>query len=143
MTRATNTKMPPTTNPFRVLRAIPRVHAVIPRSFVTLPRQFIPKAPVFTCSIQTFSSFQPRSSTETRISERKPLYESAENQLQASHGADVPSYQLTFTCKPCSTRSSHKISKQGYHKGSVLITCPECRNRHVISDHLNACVTRV
>ncbi len=48
----------------------------------------------------------------------------------------APYYELTFTCVPCGTRSAHKISKQGYHNGSVLITCPECRNRHVISDHL-------
>ncbi|KAE9381879.1 zf-DNL-domain-containing protein [Stipitochalara longipes BDJ] len=48
-----------------------------------------------------------------------------------------PEYEMTFTCKPCSTRSTHRVSKQGYHYGSVLITCPECRNRHVISDHLN------
>ena len=46
-------------------------------------------------------------------------------------------YQLSFTCVPCSYRSHHNVSKQGYHKGSVLITCPSCRNRHVISDHLN------
>ena len=54
----------------------------------------------------------------------------------ATFAADRPSYKLTFTCKPCSKRSSHSISKQGYHKGTVLITCPECKNRHVISDHL-------
>ncbi|KAG4434726.1 hypothetical protein IFR05_009803, partial [Cadophora sp. M221] len=48
-----------------------------------------------------------------------------------------PEYEMTFTCTPCSTRSTHRVSKQGYHKGSVLITCPECKNRHVISDHLN------
>ncbi|RYP10220.1 hypothetical protein DL765_008182 [Monosporascus sp. GIB2] len=48
-----------------------------------------------------------------------------------------PHYQLTFTCIPCSGRSSHTVSKQGYHHGSVLITCPSCRNRHVISDHLH------
>ena len=47
------------------------------------------------------------------------------------------SYHLSFTCRPCSTRSNHTISKQGYHHGSVLVTCPECKNRHVISDHLN------
>ncbi|KAH9909270.1 hypothetical protein F4778DRAFT_716043 [Xylariomycetidae sp. FL2044] len=48
-----------------------------------------------------------------------------------------PHYQITFTCVPCDTRSSHTISKQGYHQGSVLIKCPNCQNRHVISDHLN------
>ncbi|KAI5847295.1 DNL zinc finger-domain-containing protein [Morchella snyderi] len=47
-----------------------------------------------------------------------------------------PSYQLTVTCRPCAHRSTHSISKQGYHHGSVMITCPGCRNRHVISDHL-------
>ncbi|KAJ4394352.1 hypothetical protein N0V93_003569 [Gnomoniopsis smithogilvyi] len=47
-----------------------------------------------------------------------------------------PSYELTFTCVPCGSRSAHTISKQGYHHGSILITCPSCRNRHVISDHL-------
>jgi protein import protein ZIM17 len=48
----------------------------------------------------------------------------------------VPSYELTFTCKVCTTRSSHRLSKQGYHKGTILITCPDCKNRHLISDHL-------
>ncbi|CAK7238626.1 MAG: hypothetical protein STHCBS139747_000044 [Sporothrix thermara] len=48
----------------------------------------------------------------------------------------APHYELTFTCLPCGTRSSHKVTKQGYHQGSVLIACPECRNRHIISDHL-------
>ncbi|KAL5120865.1 hypothetical protein ACEQ8H_001051 [Pleosporales sp. CAS-2024a] len=48
----------------------------------------------------------------------------------------VPSYELTFTCNVCSTRSSHRLSKQGYHHGTVLITCPDCKNRHLISDHL-------
>ena len=50
---------------------------------------------------------------------------------------DPAYYQLSFTCVPCGYRSHHNVSKQGYHKGSTLITCPECRNRHVISDHLN------
>ncbi|RAL01376.1 DNL-type zinc finger protein, partial [Aspergillus ibericus CBS 121593] len=47
-----------------------------------------------------------------------------------------PAYQITFTCKPCGHRSSHRISKHGYHRGTVLIKCPSCENRHVISDHL-------
>ncbi|EOA84979.1 uncharacterized protein SETTUDRAFT_137237 [Exserohilum turcica Et28A] len=48
----------------------------------------------------------------------------------------VPSYELTFTCNVCKTRSSHRLSKQGYHHGTVLIQCPGCKNRHLISDHL-------
>ncbi|KAF2008502.1 zf-DNL-domain-containing protein, partial [Aaosphaeria arxii CBS 175.79] len=48
----------------------------------------------------------------------------------------VPAYELTFTCKQCSTRSSHRVSKQGYHHGTVLISCPGCKNRHLISDHM-------
>ncbi|RAL17255.1 DNL-type zinc finger protein [Aspergillus homomorphus CBS 101889] len=48
-----------------------------------------------------------------------------------------PAYQITFTCKPCGERSSHRMSKHGYHRGTVLIQCPSCSNRHVIADHLN------
>ncbi|KAL9021451.1 MAG: hypothetical protein Q9185_001348 [Variospora sp. 1 TL-2023] len=47
-----------------------------------------------------------------------------------------PQYQLTFTCKPCAHRSTHTISKHGYEKGTVLVACPECKNRHLVSDHL-------
>lgn len=47
-----------------------------------------------------------------------------------------PVYILQFTCKPCGCNSKHRISKQGYHHGTVLVTCPACNNRHVISDHL-------
>ena len=53
-----------------------------------------------------------------------------------------PAYELTFTCKPCSHRSTHNVSKQGYHKGTVLITCPDCKNRHLISDHLKIFVDK-
>ena len=28
------------------------------------------------------------------------------------------------------------MSKQGYHRGTVLIQCPGCKSRHVMSDHL-------
>lgn len=55
---------------------------------------------------------------------------------QTHQRPEQPSYQLTFTCKPCKHRSAHMVTKHGYHKGTVLITCPSCKNRHVISDHL-------
>jgi len=55
---------------------------------------------------------------------------------ESTANRSTPSYELTFTCRPCLARSTHTVSKQGYHKGTVLITCPSCKNRHVISDHL-------
>lgn len=57
-------------------------------------------------------------------------------QTQTQPSADAPAYHLSFTCKPCLHRSTHRITKQGYHHGTVLVTCPSCKNRHVIADHL-------
>ncbi|KAM0796592.1 DNL zinc finger-domain-containing protein [Usnea florida] len=90
----------------------------------------------------------PRTSSTVRFLQSRRVSDSASALSQAvahlpnDHGntqsplEKPPAYEITFTCKPCMRRSTHTISKQGYHKGSVLITCPECSNRHVISDHL-------
>lgn len=43
---------------------------------------------------------------------------------------------IAFTCNKCDTRSSHTFSKQAYQKGTVLIQCPGCKNRHLIADNL-------
>ncbi|KAK5206218.1 hypothetical protein LTR96_009507 [Exophiala xenobiotica] len=59
-----------------------------------------------------------------------------EGQPETPVSDDVPSYHLSFTCKPCLHRSRHRITKQGYHYGTVLVTCPSCKARHVIADHL-------
>ncbi|KAI9847558.1 MAG: hypothetical protein M1838_000834, partial [Thelocarpon superellum] len=73
----------------------------------------------------------------TSTSSLSPEQSDATAEPSPSPPADeAPAYEMTFTCKPCKTRSSHRISKQGYHKGTVLISCPGCKNRHVISDHL-------
>ncbi|KAK1244898.1 hypothetical protein MKX08_004527 [Trichoderma sp. CBMAI-0020] len=80
--------------------------------------------------------------TIPRPPQKKPQSEPATKDAPSSE-SDRPEfkgpafYQLSFTCVPCGHRSHHNVSKQGYHRGSTLITCPSCRNRHVISDHLN------
>jgi len=43
---------------------------------------------------------------------------------------------LMFTCTVCETRSAKKISKQGYNHGIVIVRCPGCNNRHLISDKM-------
>ncbi|KIW99106.1 uncharacterized protein Z519_00769 [Cladophialophora bantiana CBS 173.52] len=55
---------------------------------------------------------------------------------QPAEEQNEPSYELSFTCKPCLYRSTHRITKHGYHRGTVLVTCPSCKARHVIADHL-------
>ena len=46
-----------------------------------------------------------------------------------------PRLSLTFTCTvpDCNTRSTHEFAKRSYEKGIVLVECPGCKNRCVLS----------
>ena len=83
------------------------------------------------------SNFRPTTLRRTVHQHRANSSLSAPSSSTAPPAEDLqPTYQLTFTCKPCGHRSSHRVTKQGYHNGTVLIQCPGCKNRHVIADHL-------
>jgi hypothetical protein len=41
-----------------------------------------------------------------------------------------------FTCRLCETRTARRITKKGYHEGTVLVRCPGCKGLHLIADHL-------
>lgn len=70
---------------------------------------------------------KPSGQTETDAEREKANEERRKNE---------EAYRIAFTCKPCGHRSTHRMSKQGYHRGTVLIQCPSCQSRHVMSDHL-------
>ena len=79
----------------------------------------------------------PKSATQNRYHSVSTSVPSSPVPTSTSEveGPQVPKYEITFTCKPCKHRSTHQFTKHSYHHGSVLITCPSCKNRHVISDH--------
>ncbi|RYP21079.1 hypothetical protein DL767_009342 [Monosporascus sp. MG133] len=125
--RLHNRMLHPMASSSRVLTSVLRPYPRLPRTLQPLHasrrlKHTIPRPPPPRSPTSSTSSANPSAASSPEKKPRKQL---------------EPHYQLTFTCVPCSGRSSHTVSKQGYHHGSVLITCPSCRNRHVISDHLH------
>ncbi|KAF2108289.1 DNL zinc finger-domain-containing protein [Lophiotrema nucula] len=104
------------------------------RPFHTPRTSMYPRpSPVLSRLRRTPPSVRYESSTSTPAPQPGVSTAAPETRLDKDQ---VPAYEMTFTCKKCDTRSSHRISKQGYHHGTVLITCPGCKNRHLMSDHL-------
>ncbi|OAA71453.1 DNL zinc finger domain containing protein [Cordyceps fumosorosea ARSEF 2679] len=116
--------------PCRLLRPQPAIAARPPPALLFRAAHTIPRPPL--PSEHAAAAEPSTSSTPAWQPEDAPATEGARPEPK-----NPAYYQLSFTCVPCGHRSHHNVSKQGYHAGSVLITCPDCRNRHVISDHLN------
>ncbi|KAK3300767.1 DNL zinc finger-domain-containing protein [Chaetomium fimeti] len=116
----------------RLAHSIPR-----PRNGSPFSQSQQPTTPTPTRSGSTPTTTATSTPTSTPSSQPDPAEPQSQPQQQAAPNIrQQPHYELTFTCRPCDTRSRHRVSKQGYHHGSVLIACPSCKNRHVISDHL-------
>ena len=139
---------PTLSNIFRQLRPFLRQPHLV-NSHLRLLSQFAPlRRPSFSRPSCTPTRGIPQPSYAFRSLQTRRISDSSSAASSAvAHSPDFPTntsrppekppaYELTFTCKPCKHRSTHTVSKQGYHKGTVLITCPGCSNRHVISDHL-------
>ena len=46
-------------------------------------------------------------------------------------------FELQFTCNVCEGRNVHSISRHAYNKGTVIVTCPNCKATHLVADNLN------
>lgn len=93
--------------------------------------------PVSTTAIRQNSSSNSTPSKPLTDQDSSAARDAENEEQNRKRREEEPAYRIVFTCKPCGERSSHHMSKHGYHKGTVLIRCPSCQNRHVISDHLN------
>mmetsp|Transcript_20684 Transcript_20684/g.43523 ORF Transcript_20684/g.43523 Transcript_20684/m.43523 type:complete len:266 (-) Transcript_20684:275-1072(-) len=47
-----------------------------------------------------------------------------------------PKFQLQYTCKVCSTRNTHSVTRMAYRKGVVIAMCKGCGSKHLIADNL-------
>ncbi|KAK9457780.1 zf-DNL-domain-containing protein [Dipodascopsis uninucleata] len=84
----------------------------------------------------TSNAFQLRDSKDKKEDTSANLSNEVKEVARVKIPVDKPTYNITFTCKVCQHRSSHFMSHQAYHSGTVLIKCPSCNNRHLIADHL-------
>jgi mitochondrial protein import protein ZIM17 len=62
-----------------------------------------------------------------------------EGAVLAAKQAEDPTSRLVlgYTCKICQHRSYKNISKIAYEKGIVIVLCKNCKNKHLIVDHLD------
>jgi len=122
---------PKTPSALHIAASRQRFHHAARTSTSLLPR---PTRPALSTSRSTqIPRCARHESTEVN---HKPLTDRPDTASEPARPRDIPAYEMTFTCKACETRSSHRVSKQGYYHGTVLITCPGCKARHLISDHL-------
>ncbi|KAF2796581.1 zf-DNL-domain-containing protein [Melanomma pulvis-pyrius CBS 109.77] len=122
----------------RAARASPPANIPAPKRRFHMPRTATPTllrpSPVLTSLRSLPSALRHESSSSDSTPHTAASTTTApDSRLERDQ---VPAYEMTFTCNKCTTRSSHRVSKQGYHHGTVLITCPGCKNRHLMSDHL-------
>ncbi|KAI7113950.1 hypothetical protein KC316_g20148, partial [Hortaea werneckii] len=68
-------------------------------------------------SSSSSSSSSPSSSAPRPLTDSEPNPQDPEE--IAARKAQEPAYEMTFTCRACLERSSHRITKQAYHFGTT------------------------
>lgn len=98
-----------------------------------------PQTPLQRLGVRCHSSETSNTRAPRPLTDRDSIPEDdvqSDKDAIAARKAMQPCYDMTFTCKKCLERSSHRITKQAYHFGTVLVNCPGCKSRHLIADHM-------
>ena len=98
-----------------------------------------PQTPLQRLGVRCHSTESSNTRAPRPLTDRDSIPEEdvkSDKDIIAARKALQPCYDMTFTCKKCLERSSHRITKQAYHFGTVLVNCPGCKSRHLIADHM-------
>jgi protein import protein ZIM17 len=98
-----------------------------------------PQTPLQRLGVRCHSTESSNTRAPRPLTDRDSIPEEdvkSDKETIAARKALQPCYDMTFTCKKCLERSSHRITKQAYHFGTVLVNCPGCKSRHLIADHM-------
>ena len=54
---------------------------------------------------------------------------------KGSQNPNLDKFLMMYTCKICSGRNAHMVSKIAYSHGMVVATCRHCKTKHLIADN--------
>lgn len=54
---------------------------------------------------------------------------------KGSQNPNLEKFLMMYTCKICTGRNAHMVSKIAYTKGMVVATCRHCTTKHLIADN--------
>lgn len=54
---------------------------------------------------------------------------------KGSQNPNLEKFLMMYTCKICSGRNAHMVSKVAYTSGMVVATCRHCKTKHLIADN--------
>lgn len=93
--------------------------------------------PIGASSFRDYTRPGGENNTDDQPSKLESNNNNNKNIIVSEHTNLVSSkFQIQYTCKVCSTRNSHSVSRLAYRKGVVIAMCKGCLCRHLLADNL-------